>query len=123
MSMATWPPGETQGERRGAPRAGRGERGRDGSAGLSASPLGAGGGTRSSGGSAQVRGCCSAGAGAAVLHGAATFFTVKALREHNSSRPRPETARVNADSPGKGPSALWGFCEASLTPSSGLHRP
>lgn len=53
-------------------------------------------------------GRCSAGAGAAVLHGAATFLTVTALRELDSSRPRSETARENADSPGEGPRAPWG---------------
>lgn len=68
-------------------------------------------------------GRCSAGAGAAVLHGAATFLTVTALRELDSSRPRSETARENADSPGEGPRAPRGFCEASPTLPSGRHRP
>lgn len=49
---------------------------------------------------------CGAGARrgrAAGLHGPATFFTVTALREHNSSRPRSETARAHAPSKGRAP--------------------
>ena len=44
-----------------------------------------------------ARGTGSAGTPAITPHRTAPFFTVKALLEHNSSRPRSETTRVNAE--------------------------
>lgn len=98
--MAPSLPGETETEE-GGPRAGTGVRGplRPGARGGPALPEG------SPRGRAQVWGWRSAGPGrwAPRRCHILTFFTVTALREHNSSRPRSETARAHSPSKGRAP--------------------